>query len=116
SARLGEGHLTYPTTNYYSTTLLTRLDRNTFAQEWSVTVPDSGYASEVELLADAGILLAAANTFDAGTDLLVYDAQGNLVDRCPYGSFQFQVSVNGRRYGTVGYSSFAAYDAPGEQL
>jgi hypothetical protein len=115
-ARVSGNEFTFPTENYYSTTRLSRLDRGTWALRWSVEVPDAGYSAELELLSDGGTLLSATNSFDAGTDLFVFDDNGGLVDRCPYGPFQFQVSVNGRRYGTVGYQSFAAFDAPGEQV
>ncbi|MFT3839693.1 MAG: hypothetical protein QM723_22095 [Myxococcaceae bacterium] len=115
-ARLADGHLTFPTASYYSTSKLTRLDRASWAMEWNVDVPDAGYIGELELLEDGGTLLSAANTFDGGTDLFVFDSSGNLTGRCPYGQFQFQASVAGRRYGTVGYESFAAFDAPNEQV
>jgi hypothetical protein len=115
-ARLAEGHFTFPTTTYYSTTGLTRLDRNTFALEWNAEVPDAGYLNELELLQDGGSLLSVGNTEDGGTDLLVYDSHGQLTDRCPYGPFQFSVAVKGRRYGTNGYQSFVVYDAPADEV
>ncbi len=114
NARSSEGRLTLVTRDPSNGLLLNRLDRSTFAPEWSLPLNASS-VQEVELLRDGGVA-AFLGQADGGTDLLTVSASGVALEQCPYGPVRFLGTVKGRRYGIVNYSSFAAYDAPGEDL